>query len=118
MVALALGPTRKLAQRFLPKPGEGPTRDQREAGYYEVFFRGINIQDRHQDTTVSVSGDLDPGYGSTARMLGEAVVCLAKDELPVGGGFWTPASALAGKYLSRLTLSAGLTFKAVDSVIL
>ena len=116
MVALALGPTRKLAQRFLPKPGEGPTRDQREAGYYEVFFRGINTQDRRKDTVVSVSGDLDPGYGSTARMLGEAAVCLAKDELPVGGGFWTPASALAGKYLSRLTASAGLTFKAVDSV--
>ena len=116
MVALALGPTRKLAQRFLPKPGEGPTRDQREAGYYEVFFRGINPQDRQKDTLVSVSGDLDPGYGSTARMLGEAAVCLAKDELTVGGGFWTPASALAGKYLDRLTSSAGLTFKVVDSV--
>lgn len=115
MVALALGPTRKLAQRFLPKPGEGPTRDQREAGYYEVFFRGINSQDREKDTTVKVSGDLDPGYGSTSRMLGEAAVCLAKDSLAVGGGFWTPASALAGQYLDRLTSHAGLTFKVVDS---
>jgi short subunit dehydrogenase-like uncharacterized protein len=115
MVALALGPTRKLAQHFLPKPGEGPTRDQREAGYYEVFFRGINSQDREKDTTVKVSGDLDPGYGSTSRMLGEAAVCLAKDSLAVGGGFWTPASALAGQYLDRLTSHAGLTFKVVDS---
>lgn len=116
MVALALGPTRKLAQRFLPKPGEGPTRDQREAGYYEVFFRGIDSQNPQKEITISVSGDLDPGYGSTARMLGEAAMCLAKDELTVGGGFWTPASALAGKYLDRLTSSAGLTFKVVDSV--
>lgn len=116
MVALALRPTRKLAQRFLPKPGEGPTRDQREAGYYEVFFRGIDAQSPEKDTIVSVSGDLDPGYGSTARMLGEAAVCLAKDPLTVGGGFWTPASALAGNYLDRLTTSAGLTFKVVDAV--
>jgi short subunit dehydrogenase-like uncharacterized protein len=116
LVALALRPTRKLAQRFLPKPGEGPSRDQREAGYYEVFFRGIDAQSPEKDTIVSVSGDLDPGYGSTARMLGEAAVCLAKDPLTVGGGFWTPASALADNYLNRLTTSAGLTFKVVDAV--
>jgi short subunit dehydrogenase-like uncharacterized protein len=114
MVALALGPTRKLAQRFLPKPGEGPTREQREAGYYEVFFRGMNHHDRRQDTVVKVTGDLDPGYGSTSRMLGEAAVCLAKDKLAVGGGFWTPASALDGAYLQRLIDHAGLTFESVD----
>jgi short subunit dehydrogenase-like uncharacterized protein len=115
LVALALGPTRKLAQRFLPKPGEGPTREQREAGHYEVFFRGIDPTDRSRDTVVRVSGDLDPGYGSTSRMLGEAAVCLAKDELSVGGGFWTPASALDGQYLERLKSNAGLTFEIVDA---
>ncbi len=115
LIALALGPTRRLAQRFLPKPGEGPTREQREAGYYEVFFRGIDPNDRSRDTVVKVSGDLDPGYGSTSRMLGEAAVCLAKDELAVGGGFWTPAAALGGKYLERLTTNAGLTFEVVNS---
>jgi short subunit dehydrogenase-like uncharacterized protein len=115
LVALALGPTRKLAQRFLPKPGEGPTRAQREAGYYEVFFRGIDPDDRSRDTVVRVSGDLDPGYGSTSRMLGEAAACLAQDELTVGGGFWTPAAALDGKYLERLTSRAGLTFELIDA---
>jgi short subunit dehydrogenase-like uncharacterized protein len=115
LVALALGPTRKLAQRFLPKPGEGPTREQREAGYYEVFFRGIDPGDRRRDTVLKVSGELDPGYGSTARMLGEAAVCLAKDELAVGGGFWTPAAALDGKYLERLTSKAGLSFEIIDA---
>jgi short subunit dehydrogenase-like uncharacterized protein len=115
MIALALGPTRKLAQRFLPKPGEGPTREQREAGHYEVFFRGINPQDRSNDIIARVTGDLDPGYGSTSRMLGEAAVCLAKDTLVVGGGFWTPASAMGQKYLERLTSRAGLTFEIVES---
>lgn len=115
LVALALGPTRRLAERFLPKPGEGPTREQREAGYYEVFFRGIDPGDRSRDTVLRVSGELDPGYGSTARMLGEAAVCLAKDELAVGGGFWTPAAALDGKYLERLTSKAGLSFEIIDA---
>jgi short subunit dehydrogenase-like uncharacterized protein len=115
LLTLALGPTRRLAQRFLPKPGEGPTREQREAGYYEVFFRGIDPGDRSRDTTIKVSGNLDPGYGSTSRMLGEAAVCLARDELTVGGGFWTPASALDGKYLERLTTKAGLTFEVIDT---
>jgi len=114
LAALALGPTRKLAQRFLPKPGEGPTREQREAGYYEVFFRGIDPDNRSRDTLIKVSGDLDPGYGSTSRMLGEAAVCLAQDKLGVGGGFWTPASALGAQYLERLTGKAGLTFAVVD----
>jgi short subunit dehydrogenase-like uncharacterized protein len=116
LAAMMLGPTRKLAQRFLPKPGEGPTREQREAGYYEVYFLGIDARDRGHDTLVKVSGNLDPGYGSTSRMLGEAAVCLAQDALTVGGGFWTPASALGGHYLERLSGNAGLTFAPVDAV--
>ena len=114
MVAMALKPTRKLAQRLLPKPGEGPNREQREAGHYEVFFRGLNPEDRNMDMVVRVSGDLDPGYGSTSRMLGEAAVCLAQDDIAVGGGFWTPASALDGVYLERLQENAGLSFEVID----
>ncbi|MEZ5571342.1 MAG: saccharopine dehydrogenase NADP-binding domain-containing protein [Halioglobus sp.] len=116
MLALALGPTRKLAQRFLPKPGEGPSKAQREAGFYEIFFRGITPSDRTLDTTVKVSGNLDPGYGSTSRMLGEAAVCLAHDPLTTGGGFWTPASALGEHYLARLTSKAGLEFTQIDAI--
>lgn len=116
LLTLAMGPTRKLLQRLLPKPGEGPSREQREGGFYEVFFRAIDTQDRSRDTLLKVSGDLDPGYGSTSRMLGEAAVCLARDKLPVGGGFWTPASALGESYLKRLTDNAGLKFEIVDGV--
>jgi short subunit dehydrogenase-like uncharacterized protein len=115
LATLALGPTRRLAQLFLPRPGEGPTREQRAAGFYEIFFRGIDRENPGRDTVVKVSGDLDPGYGSTSRMLGEAAVCLAQDEDGTGGGFWTPASALGSNYLQRLTEKARLCFEPVDS---
>jgi short subunit dehydrogenase-like uncharacterized protein len=114
MVSLALGPTRRVLQRFLPQPGEGPSREKREAGHYEVFFLGIDPVDRKKDTAIKVSGDLDPGYGSTSKMLGEAAVCLARDDLTVDGGFWTPAAAMGGKYLDRLTTHAGLRFEEIE----
>jgi len=115
MLTLAAGPTRALARRFLPKPGEGPDREQREAGFYEIFFHGIHPDDRSKDIRVKVTGDMDPGYGSTAKMLGEAAVCLACDEPAVGGGFWTPSSAMDGQLLQRLEENAGLTFEVVET---
>ena len=113
MAAMALGPTRKLATRFLPSPGEGPNRKQREAGFYEIFFYGVHPTSRDDDVLVKVTGDMDPGYGSTSKMLGEAAACLAHDKLKVKGGFWTPASAMGSSLLERLTLRAGLTFEIV-----
>ena len=113
MAALAIGPTRMLAKRFLPAPGEGPSRKQREAGFYEIFFYGVHPSSRDDDMLVKVTGDMDPGYGSTSKMLGEAAVCLALDDLPVEGGFWTPASAMGQALLERLTTSAGLGFEIV-----
>ncbi len=114
MLTLAFGPTRKLAARFLPKPGDGPDRSQRESGFYELFFHGIAPDNREHDMRIKVRGDLDPGYGSTSRMLGEAAVCLAQDSLAVTGGFWTPASALGQAYLDRLQTRADITFTPVD----
>ena len=113
MAALAIGPTRMLAKRFLPAPGEGPSRKQREAGFYEIFFYGVHPTSRDDDMLVKVTGDMDPGYGSTSKMLGEAAVCLALDDLPVEGGFWTPAAAMGQALLERLTTSAGLGFEIV-----
>jgi len=114
MVAMALSPLRRVAQRFLPTPGEGPDRAQREAGHYDILFLGLDPADRSRDTWLRVGGDLDPGYGSTARMLGEAAVCLASDPRGVEGGFWTPATALGAPYLERLRTRAGLRFEVVD----
>jgi short subunit dehydrogenase-like uncharacterized protein len=113
MPALALPPLRQLAGRLLPAPGEGPDAKEREAGSFELFFHAEHPDDPDRDLRARVSGDRDPGYGATSRMLGEAAVCLARDELRVGGGVWTPASALAEPLLQRLEARAGLRFELV-----
>ena len=64
---------------------------------------------------MQVTGDRDPGYGSTSKMLAEAAVCLARDDLECGGGFWTPASAMGRILIERLEESAGLSFNLVSS---
>jgi len=115
MRALSLGPARGLARRLLPAPGDGPSRRQRENGYWEVFFHGLHPEDRAADLRLKVSGDMDPGYGSTAKMLGEAAVCLALDKPATGGGFWTPATAMGGQLQQRLEANAGLSFGFVES---
>lgn len=91
-----------------PKPGEGPSREEREAGFFDVIFSGSNGDNT---ITVSVGGTMDPGYGSTSKMIAEAAVCLVKDSLSVGGGIWTSASALAEPLMHRLEKDAGMTFK-------
>jgi short subunit dehydrogenase-like uncharacterized protein len=115
MLMMSFRPTRKMAQRFLPQPGEGPSRETRENGYYDIFFHAIHPQERSRDIRTQVSGKLDPGYGSTSRMLAEAAVCLAKDPRISEGGFWTPATALGDAYLDRLQNKAGVSFSIVNS---
>ena len=110
MLAAASGPGRALLRRLLPAPGEGPDRAAREAGHFELLFYAEHPSDRALDLRARVTGDRDPGYGATSRMLGEAAVCLARDALPAGGGIWTPASALAPALLPRLEAHAGLQF--------
>ncbi|MEZ4955982.1 MAG: saccharopine dehydrogenase NADP-binding domain-containing protein [Saprospiraceae bacterium] len=105
---------KKLANRFLPKPGEGPSKIQRETGYFNLALlgklnNGITIKGK-------VKGDRDPGYGSTSKMLGESAVCLAKDQLisPKIHGVITPSTAMGDALLTRLENNAGLTFEIVD----
>lgn len=92
-----------------PKPGEGPSKEEREAGFYDVLFVGIAPDGRQ--VKVSVSGDKDPGYGSTSKMIAEAAVCLVKDAAEVPGGIWTPGAAMGNKLIARLTGKAGLKFE-------
>jgi short subunit dehydrogenase-like uncharacterized protein len=112
---LALAPTRALIRRFvLPKPGQGPSKEQRENGFYDVLFAGETASgDRLR---VSVSGRKDPGYGSTSRMIAEAAMCLARDvdRASTRGGVWTPGAALGSRLIGRLEASAGLTFQVED----
>ncbi len=115
-VGASLGPTRKLLKnRFLPKPGEGPSKGARERGLFKLLLVGRD--DDGHEVRVRVTGDRDPGYGSTSRMLGEAAYTLATD-VPEGsppGGFWTPSTAMAEKLIPRLVEHAGLTFELLDS---
>ena len=91
-----------------PKPGEGPTQAEREAGSYDLLFIGIAADGRQ--VRVGVTGDRDPGYGSTAKILAEAAVCLVKDAPDLAGGVWTPGAAMREKLLTRLQANAGLRF--------
>jgi len=105
--------TRKILQKFvLPDPGEGPDAELQESGFFKLMQIGKLPDGRILRT--QITGDQDPGYGSTSKMLSECAVCLAKDELEVGGGMWTPASAMARPLLARLQENAGLTFELRD----
>jgi short subunit dehydrogenase-like uncharacterized protein len=111
--AAAIGPTRWLVEKLVPSPGEGPSPENQEKGFYDLRFVGKTEDGRTLIT--KVTGDRDPGYGSTSKMLGEAAVCLANDVPDQPGGFWTPASLLDGKLLERLTGNAGLTFELLET---
>lgn len=111
---VALPPTRALLEKFVvPKPGEGPTPEAQQRGRYDFRFLGKTAQG--QQLTVKVTGDRDPGYGSTGKMLGQAALCLAQDVPDAAGGFWTPATLFGDKLVARLQASAGLTFSVLDA---
>ncbi len=108
--ALAIPATRKLVtERILPKPGEGPSKEAREKGYFKARFVA-EIEDGEKVRGL-VEGTSDPGYGETAKMLGESALCLAKDEakLPPTAGVLTPASAMGMVLVERLR-AASMTF--------
>ncbi|MEO9617237.1 MAG: saccharopine dehydrogenase NADP-binding domain-containing protein [Parasphingorhabdus sp.] len=110
MVGLALPPVRWLLENYiLPKPGEGPSEKEQLEGHYDLVFLGATAAG--DQIKCRVTGDRDPGYGSTAKMLAQAAACLAQD-MPADakGGFWTPASILGDKLIERLRKHAGLTF--------
>jgi len=91
-----------------PKPGEGPSRQQRDSGLYDLLFVGIAGDGRQ--VRVAVRGDRDPGYGSTSKMIAECAVCLLRDTPQVPGGIWTPGAAMGDALIRRLVDHAGLTF--------
>ena len=91
-----------------PKPGEGPSRESRENGNYDLLFCG-DIDDK--SIHVSVTGDMDPGYGSTSKMIAESAVCLVKECDDLKGGIYTSASSMGTKLIKRLEDNAGLIFK-------
>ncbi len=91
------------------KPGEGPSKEERENGLYDLLFVGIAADGRQ--VRVAVRGDRDPGYGSTSKMISECAVCLLRDTPEVPGGIWTPGAAMGDRLIKRLVDHAGLTFE-------
>jgi len=105
----AIGPVRHALNRVLPKPGTGPSPRAQEAGHFEFRFYGRTTGGDSIQT--QVRGQRDPGYGATARMLGEAADCLVHlDHSDVAGGFWTPSTAFGDRLVERLEANANVHF--------
>ena len=91
------------------KPGEGPSKEERESGLYDLLYVAIAPDGRQ--VRASVKGDRDPGYGSTSKMISECAICLLRDTPEVAPGFWTPGAAMGDRLIKRLVDHAGLSFQ-------
>ena len=114
MGAAVTPPLRRFIARFLPKPGEGPTPDTQRTGFFVHDVYGKT--ETGQTLRVRVSGDRDPGYGSTAKMIAQAGLSLAQDvskaEKP--GGVYSPAAIFDERLIARLQNFSGLTFTVIS----
>jgi len=90
-----------------PQPGEGPSKEERDTGFYDLVFIGLAADGAK--VKVAVHGDRDPGYGSTSKLIAETAICLIENP-DVAGGVLTPGAALGRKLVDRLAANAGLTF--------
>lgn len=106
-IADAMNSSNPMGGDNLPQPGEGPSKESREQGNYDVLF----FADFDEGSIEArVTGDMDPGYGSTSKMIAESALCLVQDCDDLSGGMYTPAPAMGEKLIKRLTKNAGLTF--------
>jgi short subunit dehydrogenase-like uncharacterized protein len=112
LVAMSAKPLRKAIGRWLPAPGAGPTPEQRARGHFIVRLFALG------DGGLVLRGEIgdrrDPGYGSTAVMLSESALCLARDPLLTPGGVLTPAFAMGDALLTRLR-AAGMTWRVEEA---
>ncbi|MGI9016020.1 MAG: saccharopine dehydrogenase family protein [Euzebya sp.] len=108
---MAVGPVRNLVGRVLPGSGSGPGPAARQKGFFDIRLAALHPTDSNRNVMVKVTGDADPGYGSTCKMLGQSALALAAGEATVAGGVWTPATALGEPLLERLPRHAGVTFE-------
>ena len=107
---LAVPPVRSALGRFIPSPGEGPSQEAREKGFFKIEIHARTPAGERYVARVSAQGD--PGYAATAVMFGETALCLAvdRDALPARAGVLTPATALDGSLVERLR-AAGHTYE-------
>ena len=109
-IAKAMSSGNPMGGDNLPQPGEGPSKESREQGNYDVLF----FADLEEGSIgARVTGDMDPGYGSTSKMIAESALCLVQDCSNLAGGMYTPAPSMGEKLIDRLIKKAGLTFDLV-----
>jgi short subunit dehydrogenase-like uncharacterized protein len=106
---LVMAANNKMGGSDGPKPGEGPSKEERDTGSYDLLFVALAPDGRQ--ARVAVRGDRDPGYGSTSKMISECAVCLLRDAPELPGGIWTPGAAMGERLIKRLVDNAGLTFQ-------
>ena len=109
LAGLSLPPTRKLLDRVLPAPGEGPDAAARDRGYFNIDIHTRTTSGARLVSEIRAPGD--PGYKATAVMLGESALALAggEEHLPQAAGVLTPATAM-GEALTERLRSAGQTY--------
>jgi len=123
-VLLFFAPTRNLIKRFLPQPGQGPSKELLASGFMKLTVIGTSESDPNNKVTAVIQAPKDPGYAFTAVMISESALCLAlqraelneayrqrkpEDDPEVLGGILTPASAMGHILIERLT-RAGMKF--------
>jgi short subunit dehydrogenase-like uncharacterized protein len=109
MGAVALPFTRPLVEKRLPSPGEGPSKEARDKGFFKTRLVALGDGEAVRGL---VADQRDPGYGSTAVMLSESALCLALEgaQLQCEGGIRTPAATMGMRLVERLR-AAGMTFE-------
>jgi short subunit dehydrogenase-like uncharacterized protein len=108
-LAMGFGPTRYGLGKVLPKPGEGPSAQDRADGHFRMDIHSVDTAGQPWISTVAAKGD--PGYAATSVMMAEAALLAASDEseLPDRAGVITPATGLGMPLVQRLR-AAGMTF--------
>lgn len=101
VVVMTFAP-KKLLDRILPAPGEGPSPEAQESGRFTMDIYTTTTTGEHYRSRVKAKGD--PGYKATSVMLGESALALVhnRDELPDAAGVLTPATALGDALVARL----------------
>lgn len=109
-IAAQVPPLRRALGRVQP-PGNGPSAEQREVGWFTARFHATSATD---EVVTEISGG-DPAYGETSKMLAEAVMCLALDDLPITSGQTTTAAAMGVSLIRRLQ-AAGIEFRVLNTI--
>lgn len=105
-----------LEKHLLPKPGIGPSPLSQQSGFFDMRFCGFD-ESSAQSIRIKLTGQGDPGYASTSKMLGQVCGSVILDFYKKGkktgpaGGFWTPSSFFGDILIKRLESAADIKFE-------